>query len=47
MKTLWAVAVVLAAAICAGCAQGGMPGSAGTGSIEMYGTLDQGITIRN
>jgi hypothetical protein len=45
MKTL--CMALLAAVICAGCAQGGAPGASGTGSIEMYGTLDQGITFRN
>ncbi|AJY41823.1 MULTISPECIES: hypothetical protein [Burkholderia] len=46
MKTL--VATLIAAFVCAGCASGGAGGSgAGTGRIEMYGTIDQGVTIRN
>jgi hypothetical protein len=42
------LAAALAALICAACAQGGasVP-SAGSGSITMYGTIDQGITFRN
>ncbi|MGN6231341.1 MAG: hypothetical protein ACTHNZ_09260 [Trinickia sp.] len=35
--------VVLAAWLCVGCAQSG--GSSGGGSITMYGTIDQGITL--
>ncbi|WP_186448598.1 hypothetical protein [Burkholderia sp. MSMB617WGS] len=46
MKTL--VATLIAVFVCTGCASGGAGGSgAGTGRIEMYGTIDQGITIRN
>ncbi|MDV2187023.1 hypothetical protein RZV19_18820 [Burkholderia pseudomallei] len=46
MKIL--VATLLAVFVCAGCASGGAGGSgAGTGRIEMYGTIDQGVTIRN
>ncbi|MBU9685779.1 hypothetical protein [Burkholderia gladioli] len=42
------LAVFAAACLCAGCVNGGA-GSAGggQGSIEMYGTLDQGITVHN
>ena len=43
MKT-W-IAAVLAAWLCAACAQGGGAG-AGSGSVTMYGTLDTGVTIR-
>ncbi|WP_180978189.1 MULTISPECIES: hypothetical protein [Burkholderia] len=39
--------ILLIAAVCAGCAQGGANTGAGTGSIEMYGTIDRGVTIRN
>ncbi|WP_143757545.1 hypothetical protein [Burkholderia singularis] len=39
--------ILLIAAVCAGCAQGGANAGAGTGSIEMYGTIDRGVTIRN
>ncbi|WP_082715911.1 hypothetical protein [Burkholderia mayonis] len=46
MKTL--VATLIAAILCAGCVSGGAGTSgAGTGRIEMYGTIDQGVTIRN
>ncbi|MEX3606390.1 MAG: hypothetical protein VB142_09165 [Burkholderia sp.] len=42
------LAALAAASLCAGCVNGGK-GSAGggQGSIEMYGTLDQGITVHN
>ncbi|AOI41725.1 hypothetical protein [Burkholderia oklahomensis] len=46
MKTL--VATLIAVILCAGCASGGADASgAGTSRIEMYGTIDQGVTIRN
>lgn len=46
MKTL--VATLIAVILCAGCAYGGADASgAGTSRIEMYGTIDQGVTIRN
>ncbi|AOJ57437.1 hypothetical protein [Burkholderia thailandensis] len=46
MKTL--AATLIAAFVCAGCVSGGAGGSgAGTGRIEMYGTIDQGVTIRD
>jgi hypothetical protein len=46
MKALLAAA--LAALVCAACAQGGasVPDS-GSGSIEMYGTIDKGVTFKN
>jgi ABC-type glycerol-3-phosphate transport system substrate-binding protein len=44
MKTLLAVAAVVL--LFAACAQGGGASGAGTGSINMYGTIDEGITFR-
>lgn len=44
MKTL--LAVVAAALLLGACAQGGGGSGAGTGSITMYGTIDEGITVR-
>ncbi|MFM0630976.1 hypothetical protein [Paraburkholderia xenovorans] len=44
MKTL--LAVVAAALLLSACAQGGGGSGAGTGSITMYGTIDEGITVR-
>ncbi|MFM0594539.1 MULTISPECIES: hypothetical protein [Paraburkholderia] len=44
MKTL--LAVLLAALLLGACAQGGSDSSgAGTGSITMYGTIDEGVTV--
>ncbi|WP_186310680.1 hypothetical protein [Paraburkholderia sp. BCC1886] len=45
MKTFLAVAA--AVLLFSACAQGGAgsSGGAGTGSISMYGTLDEGITF--
>ncbi|WP_185732206.1 hypothetical protein [Burkholderia sp. Bp8963] len=45
MKTIFGMLAV--ALVCAACAQGGA-GSAGErgGSIEMYGVIDQGVTVR-
>ncbi|AIO41357.1 hypothetical protein DM40_1749 [Burkholderia cenocepacia] len=45
MKTIFCL--LAAAFVCAACAQGGS-GAAGErgGSLEMYGTIDQGITVR-
>ncbi|WP_257130002.1 MULTISPECIES: hypothetical protein [Burkholderia] len=42
MKTIFCL--LAAALLCAACAQGGA--GAGGGSLEMYGTIDQGITVR-
>ncbi|MFL9894920.1 hypothetical protein P0D71_34630 [Paraburkholderia sp. RL17-383-BIF-A] len=46
MKTL--LAVIAAALLISACAQGGAGSSsgAGTGSITMYGTIDEGVTVR-
>ncbi|MGU7772415.1 MULTISPECIES: hypothetical protein [unclassified Burkholderia] len=46
MKTIFGMLAV--ALVCAACAQGGGASSAGErgGSIEMYGVIDQGITVR-
>ena len=44
MKTL--LAVVAAALLLSACAQGGGGSGAGTGSLTMYGTIDEGITVR-
>jgi ABC-type glycerol-3-phosphate transport system substrate-binding protein len=44
MKTLFAIAAVVL--LLSACAQGGASDSgAGTGSITMYGTIDEGITF--
>jgi ABC-type glycerol-3-phosphate transport system substrate-binding protein len=47
MKLILAAIAVLAVLSCAACAQGGAssPG-AGSGSITMYGTIDEGVTVR-
>jgi hypothetical protein len=46
MKILFAV--VIAAVLCSACAQGGSgSSSAGSGSITMYGTFDEGVTVHN
>ena len=45
MKILFAV--VIAVVLCSACAQGGSgSSSAGSGSITMYGTIDEGDTFR-
>ena len=46
MKTL--LAVVAAALLLGACAQGSAASGsgAGTGSITMYGTIDEGISVR-
>src|ERR1700743_848316 len=44
MKTL--LTVVASALLLSACAQGGGGSGAGTGSITMYGTIDEGITVR-
>lgn len=36
-----------AALVCTACAQGGSVPAAGSGSITMYGTVDEGVTIRH
>lgn len=36
---------MLAALLCSACASGGPAPSAGSGSIVMYGTIDEGITF--
>jgi hypothetical protein len=38
------IAAVLAACLCAACAQGG--GGSSSGSVTMYGTIDTGVTVR-
>jgi ABC-type glycerol-3-phosphate transport system substrate-binding protein len=43
MKTL--LAVLAAALLLGACVQGG-GSSAGTGSVTMYGTIDEGISVR-
>jgi hypothetical protein len=43
MKLLLAIAAIVL--LCSACAQGGSTASGpGTGSIDMYGTLDEGIS---
>jgi hypothetical protein len=46
MKILFSM--VIAALLCSACALGG-PGasSGGSGSITMYGTIDEGIAVHN
>ncbi|MBJ9589375.1 MULTISPECIES: hypothetical protein [Burkholderia] len=45
MKTIFCM--LAAALVCAACAQGGAGAAGGQGgSIEMYGTIDQGVTVR-
>jgi ABC-type glycerol-3-phosphate transport system substrate-binding protein len=34
------------ALLCAACAQGGSAPSSGASGITMYGTIDEGITVR-
>ncbi len=48
MKLILAVLAVFAVLLCAACAQGGASSSdAGSGSsITMYGTVDEGVTVR-
>ncbi|WP_244815526.1 hypothetical protein [Caballeronia sp. Lep1P3] len=46
MSRLTFSAALVLAVLCAGCA--GAPSSAGGGgSITMYGTIDQGVTVHN
>jgi hypothetical protein len=40
------LAALVAAVLCGACAGGGPGPSAGSGSIEMYGHIDEGITFR-
>lgn len=44
---VWLTAIAMAW-LCAACAQTGASGATGpgTGSITMYGTIDQGVTFR-
>ncbi|KVG35695.1 hypothetical protein WJ30_05070 [Burkholderia diffusa] len=44
MKTIFCL--LAAALLCAACAQGGAGAGERGGSLEMYGTIDQGITVR-
>ncbi|MBM2774916.1 hypothetical protein [Burkholderia territorii] len=44
MKTIFCV--LAAAFLCAACANGGAGTGERGGSLEMYGTIDQGITVR-
>ncbi|WP_179402571.1 hypothetical protein [Burkholderia guangdongensis] len=43
MKTI--LSVIAAALLCAACAQGGPATGAGSGSIDMYGVIDEGVTF--
>ena len=46
MKILFSVFAAIV--LCSACAQGGSgPSSAGSGSITMYGTIDEGVTVHN
>jgi len=46
MKILFAM--LTAVVLCSACAQGGPgPSSAGSGSITMYGTIDEGVSFHN
>jgi len=44
MKQILVLAAL--ALLCAACAQGGSAPSSGASGITMYGTFDQGITVR-
>ncbi|WP_248320275.1 hypothetical protein [Caballeronia sp. Sq4a] len=46
MSKLITAAALAVLTLCAGCAGGPSP-SAGGGSITMYGTMDQGVTVHN
>ncbi|WP_167334059.1 hypothetical protein [Paraburkholderia dilworthii] len=43
MKTV--LAVVASIVMLSACAQGGSGSASGTGSVTMYGTIDEGITF--
>ncbi|MGF6777960.1 hypothetical protein [Paraburkholderia sp. GAS334] len=46
MKLFFAIAALVAMALCAGCAQGGAgPSQSGSSGITMYGTIDEGVTF--
>ncbi|MEM5291780.1 hypothetical protein ACFQ3P_39605 [Paraburkholderia sabiae] len=46
MKILFAM--LTAVVLCSACAQGGSgSSSAGSGSITMYGTIDEGVSFHN
>jgi hypothetical protein len=47
MSKLIAAAALGVLVLCAGCAGGPSSSSGGGGSITMYGTIDQGVTVRN
>jgi hypothetical protein len=47
MKIILAACAVIAVLSCAACAQGGgTPAGSSGSSIEMYGTIDEGVTVR-
>jgi hypothetical protein len=48
MKIILAACAVLVVLSCAACAQGGAstPVGGSSGSITMYGTIDEGVTVR-
>jgi hypothetical protein len=45
MKLLLAMTVT--ALLCAACAQGGPTQGAGSGSVTMYGTIDEGVAYQS
>ncbi|MDR5855055.1 hypothetical protein P9239_08595 [Caballeronia sp. LZ062] len=47
MFKLITVAALAVLVLCAGCAGGASSSAGGGGSITMYGTMDQGITVHN
>ncbi|WP_244846953.1 hypothetical protein [Caballeronia sp. SL2Y3] len=47
MSKLIIAAALAVLTLCAGCAGGPSSPSAGGGSITMYGTIDQGVTVHN
>jgi len=46
MKYLLAVSALAVAVLCAGCALGGAPSQEGSSGITMYGTIDEGVSVR-